>query len=186
MGTVVVGANQAGNTNYSAAPQVTQSIVVNQATQTIVFTAPPSPVTFSANTVLLNATGGGSGNPVVFTIVSGPGTVSGNTLTEIGIGTIVIAANEAGSANYSAAPQVMQSVVVSPIGPVATPTFSLAAGTYFQGQTLYLSDATPGAMLYFTTDGSAPTAPRRQPIRELPPRTGSRSASPRRSMSSPS
>ena len=35
---MVVAANQAGNTNYAAAPQVTQSIVVNQGSQTVSFT----------------------------------------------------------------------------------------------------------------------------------------------------
>jgi hypothetical protein len=39
----------------------------------------------------------------------------------------------------------------------ARPTFSLAAGTYSSAQTLSLSDATPGAVIYYTTNGTAPT-----------------------------
>lgn len=43
VGTVVVVANQAGNTNYAAAPQVTQSIVVNYSTP-IANAGPPQTV----------------------------------------------------------------------------------------------------------------------------------------------
>ncbi|HTV15666.1 MAG TPA: hypothetical protein VME68_13185 [Acidobacteriaceae bacterium] len=112
-GTIVIAANQAGNANYAAAPQVTQSVVVNQATQTITFTPLASPITYPASPVTLTATGGASGNPVVFSVVSGPGTVSGSTLTVTGTGTIVVAANQAGNANFLAAPQVTQSIVVN-------------------------------------------------------------------------
>lgn len=41
---------------------------------------------------------------------------------------------------------------------VATPVISPAAGTYLRAQSVSLADATPGATIYYTTDGSTPTS----------------------------
>lgn len=43
------------------------------------------------------------------------------------------------------------------IVPAATPVFSVAAGTYATKQTISISDATAGATIYYTTNGTAPT-----------------------------
>jgi hypothetical protein len=41
--------------------------------------------------------------------------------------------------------------------PAATPTFSLAAGTYTGAQTVTIADSTSGAAIYYTTNGTTPT-----------------------------
>ena len=106
----MIDANQAGNTNYSAAPQVMGTIPVGPGTQTISFTPPTSGSVGGSAT--LTATGGASGNPVVFSVdpSSGAGvcTVSGtngSTVNYGAVGSCVIDANQAGNTNYSAAPR---------------------------------------------------------------------------------
>jgi sugar lactone lactonase YvrE len=157
VGTIVVAANQAGSINFSAAPQVTQSIVVNQAPQTINF-APTTPVLYTTMPITLTATAS-SGLVPVFSIVSGPGTISGTSLTITGVGTIVVSATQAGNATYAAATPVQASIVVSPLGTVNTPTFSFPGGTYNSSRVgaLVIADGTTGAAIYYTTNGSTPT-----------------------------
>ena len=44
-----------------------------------------------------------------------------------------------------------------PVLPAATPTFTPAAGTYTSAQSVEIADATSGATIYYTTNGTAPT-----------------------------
>jgi len=113
-GRCVIGANQAGNARYQAAPQVQQRITVGAAPQTISFTAPASGSVGGSAT--LSATGGGSGNPVVFTVASGETgvcSVSGTTVDYLAPGSCVIDANQAGNARYQAAHQISRTITVS-------------------------------------------------------------------------
>jgi sugar lactone lactonase YvrE len=108
VGTCVIAADQGGDGNYLPATQATQNITVFPAQQTIVFHTITSGVTPTA----LIATGGGSGNPVTFTVLSGPATVAGNILTINAPGSITVEADQLGDANYyPAAPQTQQIVV---------------------------------------------------------------------------
>lgn len=53
--------------------------------------------------------------------------------------------------------QVSVRIDVVPPPPAATPQFSLASGQYTAKQVVALFDATPGATIYYTTDGSGPS-----------------------------
>jgi Tol biopolymer transport system component len=89
---------------------------VPQAAQAISFTAAAAGE--YGGSALLSATGGGSGNPVTFSLdqSSGPGvcSLSGNTVSYTGVGSCVIDANQAGGLDYLAAPTVVQTIAVGP------------------------------------------------------------------------
>jgi hypothetical protein len=132
VGTVVIEATQAGDANYSPATPIEQSFNVAKAEQTITFgaladrTYGDAPFTVSASA--------SSGLPVGFSIVSGPATIAGDTVTITGVGTVVIEATQAGDANYNPATPIEQSFVVHKAGPTAPDTvgvFDPATGTWY-------------------------------------------------------
>jgi M6 family metalloprotease-like protein len=233
-----VTASYSGDANYVAAASSVIALTVIKSQQTIAFKAFSSPVTYGAGPLALSATAS-SGLPVSFS-ATGPATVNGSTLTITGAGSVVVTANQAGNANYAAAPPVSQTIAVakatltmiatnalvaygaplpkltytatgyvngdasavlsgSPIetttailgslpatypitvaqgtlaainynfkfnggtltvtslGTVATPAVTPSPGTYTSPQSVVVTDATKGATIYFTTNGTTPT-----------------------------
>lgn len=86
-------------------------LVVNKANQTINFAALAA-VTYGAGPITLAATAS-SGLAIVYSIISGPGTIDGNQLTVTGAGAIVIEASQPGNGNYNAASGVMRTLTVN-------------------------------------------------------------------------
>ncbi len=128
-------------------------ITVGAASQALTVTAPATG-TFGG-TATLSGTGGDSGSPVVFSVdpSSWAGTcgVSGTTVSYTGVGTCVIDANQAGTANYTAAPQVQKVITVSP----ASQQISLTApssGTVGGSSTLSAKGGASGNPVTFTID----------------------------------
>ena len=129
---------------------------VPQAAQAISFTAPAAGVYGGSAT--LSATGGGSGNPVTFSVdpSSGTGvcTVSGDTVSYTGAGSCVIDANQAGTIDYTAAPQVTQIITVSPAAQSISFT-APATGIVGMSATLTATGGGSGNPVVFTVDGSS-------------------------------
>ncbi len=105
------------------------TFVIAQRPQTISFTAPPAHA-FGDAPFALSGTAS-SGLPLSFSVVSGPATVSGSTVTLTGAGTVVVRASQSGNTNYLAAPDVDRSFAVSK----ATATVTLGnLSQMFDGQ----------------------------------------------------
>jgi hypothetical protein len=127
-GTCTIAADQAGNTGYLAAPQVSQSVMIGKGGQKI------GTVTFTPTTIdvggtsQVTATGGASGNPVTFaSLTPAVCRVSGNGVTGIAAGNCSITADQAGNASYNAAPQITLSAAVNATAPAAPTAVSAAA-----------------------------------------------------------
>ena len=100
VGACTIAANQAGNANYNAATQATQTFTVDKGKQTIIFGT--APLVVFGGTGMVKATGGASGNPVTFSSqTTGVCTVSGSTVTGVLAGRCTIAAFQVGNLNYN-------------------------------------------------------------------------------------
>jgi len=110
-GSTDIIANQAGTSNYYAAPAVSQTLAVNKATQAITFTAIATKTYGDANITLAQTTDKGlaitytSNNTNVVT-------VQGNVLTLINAGAATLTASQSGSSNYLTAISVSQDITV--------------------------------------------------------------------------
>jgi len=159
-----ITASYTGNSSSVTSPAL--SFTVNQAPQSITFTAPSS-VTYGVSPISLSASGGASGNSVTFSVVSGLATVSGSTLTITGAGPVVVAANQAGNGNYSAAPQKTQSITVNKATLTVTannsnraygssnPTFTAAYSGFVNGDTSSVLSGTPSLTTSATSSSAA-------------------------------
>jgi hypothetical protein len=168
-GTCTIVASQAGGGVYGPAKSVSQSFSVGQ-TQTITF-LPPAAVTYGVAPIALGATAS-SGLAVSYSVSSGPGTLSGGSLTVTGAGTIVIVASQGGSSSYSSATPVTANIVVNPASLTVTadnlsrvvgatnPAFTYTATGFVNGDNSAIVSGTPS----LTTTATATSAIGNYPI----------------------
>ena len=127
-----------------------------QAPQAISFTSTAPTNAVYGGSLSLSATGGGSGNPVVFSsatpVVCG---VSGSTASFSGLGTCTIDADQAGNADYLAAPTATQSFSVSQAPQVITFTSSPSNPAYLGTYTVSATGGGSGNPVIVSVDSSA-------------------------------
>jgi hypothetical protein len=128
-GTCTVNYDQTGNASYNAAPEVTESVTATKASQAISLTAhaPSSAAYGSQFTVAASAPGG-----AVAYSSAGSCSNSGATFTMTSAGgTCTVMYDQAGSANYDAAPEVTESVTAAKAGQAITVTTHAPASAVF-------------------------------------------------------
>jgi len=163
-GTCVVDADQEGNADYLSAPQAAQTIAVGVAAQVITFAPLTSPATVG-DTQSLAGVGGASGSSVTFSVA--PATtgsacsITGTTLSFDHAGSCVVVADQGGSADYAAAPEVSQNVTVALAPTSLSVVLSPATSVYGQAAT---ATATVGGVqvgiVQFSVDGIDVGGPR--------------------------
>jgi uncharacterized repeat protein (TIGR01451 family) len=134
---LVSGSPAPGVLDTAASVNAVDSDIVVLAPQAISFTPPT--VGIVGQPATLEATGGGSGNPVVFSMdpssgsgVCGVSGADGATLTYDQAGECVIDANQAGNVSYAAAPTVTATITVDQ-GPAFTLEAPPLTGTVGEG-----------------------------------------------------
>ena len=118
-----------------------------KSSQTIKFTTSPPANPVFGGSYDVSATGGGSGNPVIFSIDSSTKeacSISGSTVLFIGVGRCVIDANQDGNSDYSAAPQVQQTLDIAKAPTSTALTSSPNPALYAQAVTLTATVSAPG------------------------------------------
>jgi hypothetical protein len=111
VGSIRISATQLGNSNYSTASSIIRAFTVSKANQTITFNAPADKAYGDAY-FDLKATND-SELAISYFIISGNATISGNTVTITGLGSVTIRATQAGSSNYNLASSIDKSFTVN-------------------------------------------------------------------------
>lgn len=126
VGTVTIRASSTSNAYFETPVDVTRTFNILKGNQVIIFDSIPA-VVKQDTTIVLKATSS-SALPVVVMIKSGPGKITGDTLTATGPGQIIVQAIQNGNENYLAAQPVERIVNVNGSSP------SLVKVTDFSGK----------------------------------------------------
>jgi hypothetical protein len=108
---VVIRATQSGDSTWAAASTDATFNAIKHAQSISIPSVPSAVHTDSAFTLSATAS---SGLPITYSVVSGPATVSGNSLTFTGTGTVVVRATQSGNGLYDATDSTM-TITANPV-----------------------------------------------------------------------
>ncbi len=151
-GTCTVIANQAGNSNYSAAPMTTASVPATKATQSIAFTI-NAPATAAYNSNFTVAVSASSNLAVGYTSFGSCGNAGATYTMTSGSGTCSVIANQAGNNNYLAATPVAQNVTATPAAQSITFTRNAPASAAYNSSFTVAASASSGLAVTYTSSG---------------------------------
>jgi YD repeat-containing protein len=84
-------------------------------------------------------------------------TATATGISPYGSGTHNVDASYSGDGNYAASTSATTGLTAEIVGPASVPLFNPPAGIYSSTQSVSIADASPGATIYYTTDGTTPT-----------------------------
>ncbi|AEU38792.1 NHL repeat containing protein [Granulicella mallensis] len=150
-GDVVLSASQAASGNYGPATAIA-SFTVAPGVPALSF-AEIAPQTYGTAPFTVSATSASSG-AVFYTVIDGPATLSGSTVTLTGIGTVVLSATQLATVNYEEI-TITTSFTVAPIVP-ALSFAAIPSQTYGTAPfTVSATSASGGAVTYAVVSGPA-------------------------------
>jgi sugar lactone lactonase YvrE len=168
-GKVIVRASQEGNAQYSAAPPVERTYWIKR-TQTISFYLPE----LTEGTAIRLGASSTSLLPIIYSVVSGPATLSGDSLRVTGAGEVTVKASQAGGPEVAAAPDNIQKACSRPVPVLTSEGITLKSSSPTGNQWLFngapIAGAT-GATYLATAAGSyyvLVQGPCGQPVRSAP------------------
>lgn len=158
-GTCVLTADKPGDDDYNPAVQVTQTVTVIKADQSVSFTSSPPLVPRPNGTYEVTAVSSSGLGVALFAVGAACTSVSGTNSVTVSFtqsGTCVITAAQSGGANFNAAVSVTQSIVVGKLN--QTITFTAPASKDFGDPVFALSaTASSGLPVLFARDNALTT-----------------------------
>ena len=159
-GSCTITASQAGNANFNAATNVSQSFTIAKANQTITFGALANKTFGNAD---FNVSATASSGLTVSFAASGNCTISGNTVHITSAGSCTITASQAGDANFNTAPNVSQTFAIAKANTVTSLQSSVNPSNFGQSvtftATVTSSAGTPSGAVQFKDNGTGLGAP---------------------------